>query len=114
MGAWVPVVIGVLYATGFYLMMRRSIVRMIMGLVLLSHGTNLLIFVSGGLRDVVPIIEVGARAPSRPTADPLAQAMILTAIVISFAVLAFALVLAYRSYENIGSDDVDELRAEEP
>lgn len=115
METWIPPVIGMLYATAFYLMMRRSIVKMILGLILLSHGTNLLIFISGGLTPGgVPIVGPGQKVHTGPLPDPLAQAMILTAIVISFAVLAFVLVLTYRSYESIGTDDVDDLKMTDP
>lgn len=104
------IVIGVLYMVALYLMMRRSIVKLVMGLILLGHATNLLIFASGGLiRGGVPLIPKGALLPSYPMPDPLPQAMILTAIVISFGVLAFALVLTFCSYNTIGTDDTDKL-----
>ncbi|HUG91333.1 MAG TPA: Na+/H+ antiporter subunit C [Planctomycetaceae bacterium] len=105
------VVVGGLYAAGLYLMMRRSIVRLIIGLALLSHAANLLIFTAGGLvRAGVPLIGADGEAAPRAMADPLPQALILTAIVISFAVLAFAVVLVYRTYESTGTDDLDGLR----
>jgi multicomponent Na+:H+ antiporter subunit C len=107
--------IGSLYATGIYLMLRRSLFKVIIGLVLLSHGANLLIFTAGGLtRAQPPIIPAGAIRPVEPSANPLPQALILTAIVIGFGVLAFALVLFHRAYQTIGSDDSDDLRAGEP
>lgn len=103
--------IGCLYAAGVYLMLRRSLFKLILGLVLLSHGANLLIFTAGGLtRAQPPIIPPDAATPPTPSADPLPQALILTAIVIGFSVLAFALVLFHRAYEVIGSDDPDELK----
>ena len=105
------IVIGVLYMVALYLMMRRSIVKLIMGLILLGHATNLLIFASGGLtRGGVPLIPKGSLTPIYPIPDPLPQAMILTAIVISFGVLAFALVLTFCSYNIIGTDDADKLK----
>ena len=101
-------VIGVLYAGGIYLMMRRNLVQLIIGLGLLSHGANLLIFTAGGLREgVAPILAEGEKHFSALPADPLPQALILTAIVIGFAVTAFALVLLLRTYEEVGTDDVD-------
>ncbi|GAB4338227.1 MAG: Na+/H+ antiporter subunit C [Candidatus Abyssubacteria bacterium] len=105
-------VVGVLYAGGLYLMMRRSIVKLILGLALLSHGANLLIFMMGGLtRGAPPIVEgdIGVLVP--PYADPLPQALILTAIVISFGVQAFAVVLIRRTYQAIGSSDLDDMQA---
>ena len=105
------IVIGVLYASGLYLMMRRNLVQLIIGLGLLSHGANLLIFTAGGLhKGVAPILAEGEKAFATVPADPLPQALILTAIVISFAVTAFALVLFLRTYEAVGTDDVDELK----
>ena len=105
------IVIGVLYASGLYLMMRRNLIQLIIGLGLLSHGANLLIFTAGGLRKGgAPIIAEGQKVFTNLPADPLPQALILTAIVISFAVTAFALVLFLRTYEVVGTDDVDELK----
>ena len=105
------IVIGTLYAGGLYMMMRRTLVQLIIGLGLLSHGANLLIFTSAGLRKGgPPIIPEGEKMLSSLPADPLPQALILTAIVISFAVTAFALVLFLRTYEAVGADDVDELK----
>lgn len=105
------IVIGVLYATGLYLMMRRNIAKFIIGLALLSHGANLLIFTAGGLsRGRSPVIPEGLEMPPGLIADPLPQALILTAIVISFALLAFALVLFLRTHEEVKTDDMERLR----
>jgi multicomponent Na+:H+ antiporter subunit C len=104
------IVIGGLYTAGFYMMMRRSISKLIIGLVLLSHATNLLIFtVNGVVRGRPPLIENG-QLLTPPVADPLPQALILTAIVIGFGVLAFALALIHRTYESVGTDDLDQMR----
>jgi multicomponent Na+:H+ antiporter subunit C len=104
------VVIGVLYGAGLYMMMRRSIVKLIIGLALLSHAANLLIFTVAGLtRGKAPIAAM-QRGSVAPTADPLPQALILTAIVIGFGILAFALALVLRTYETVGTDDVDRMR----
>lgn len=106
------IVIGVLYATGLYLMMRRNIAKCIIGLALLSHGANLLIFTAGGLVNRrSPVIPEGLTVPPGPIADPLPQALILTAIVISFALTAFALVLFLRTYQEVKTDDMDRLRS---
>lgn len=105
------IVIGVLYGGGLFLMMRRNFVQLILGLGMLSHGANLLIFTAGGLRrGGAPILAEGEKAFKAIPADPLPQALILTAIVIGFAVTAFALVLFLRTYEVVGTDDVDELK----
>jgi multicomponent Na+:H+ antiporter subunit C len=102
------ILVGVLFAAALYTMLRRSIVRLAIGLTLLSHAANLLIFtVSGVTRRAPPIVEEGATAPIAGSADPVPQALILTAIVISFGVLAFLLVLVKRVYQTVGSDDSD-------
>lgn len=108
------VVMGGLYAAGLYLMLARSIVRLIFGLVLIGHAANLLIFTSARLvRANPPLVPVGAGAPAPGYADPLPQALILTAIVISFGLLSFTAVLVKRSYEVIGTDDSDQMKATE-
>ena len=104
---------GVLYASGIYLMLRRRLAQLIIGLGLLSNGTNLLIFTAGGLtRGVPPVIPEDAEALVPPYADPVPQALVLTAIVIGFGLLAFALVLAHRVHDTLGTDDVDEIGRE--
>ncbi len=103
-------VIGGLYAAGYFLMMRRSMVKLIIGLVLLGHATNLLIFVLGRLvRGQSPVIPLDASLLTA-TVDPVPQALILTAIVIGFSVQAFALVLLRRAYQAVGTDDLDVMR----
>jgi multicomponent Na+:H+ antiporter subunit C len=105
-------VIGGLYAAGAYLMMRRSIVKLIIGLVLLGHGANLLIFTLGGLtRANPPLVPLGAELLAPPFANPLPQALILTAIVIGFGVQAFAVVLIHRAIQTVGTDDLDDMKA---
>ncbi|HCE67114.1 MAG: cation:proton antiporter [Geobacteraceae bacterium GWC2_55_20] len=107
------VVIGGLYAAGMYLMVRRSIVKMIFGLALLGNAANLLIFTVGRLtRGRPPHIPPDGVVPDLPLADPVPQALILTAIVIGFGVQAFALVLIKRVYQTVGSDDQDQMTLE--
>ena len=104
---------GVLYATGIYLMLRRRLAQLIIGLGLMSNGTNLVIFMAGGLtRARPPVVPEGATQLVAPYADPVPQALVLTAIVIGFGLLAFALVLAHRVHETLGTDDVDEIGRE--
>lgn len=108
MEALLAVVCGVLYGCGFYMMLRRRLAQLIIGLGLVSTGTNLLIFTAGGLtRGGPPVIPAGAEGLVPPYADPVPQSLILTAIVIGFGVTAFALVLARRVHETLGTDDVD-------
>ena len=81
-------VTGGLYAAGLYLMLRRSIVRLVIGLSLISHAANLLIFSAAGMtRTRPPIVPEGALRPEAPFADPVPQALILTSIVLGFAIL---------------------------
>jgi multisubunit Na+/H+ antiporter MnhC subunit len=98
-------VTGVLFGCGTYLLLQSNLLRIIVGLSLFSHGANLALMVSGGLkRGRPPLLTVGA-----PYADPLPQALVLTAIVISFGMTAFALVLAFRTRQVCGSNEIDEL-----
>jgi multicomponent Na+:H+ antiporter subunit C len=106
------IVIGGLFAAALYLMLRRSIVKLVIGLGLIGHAVHLLIFtVSGLTRGRPPLVPEGAELPPGAVADPLPQALILTAIVISFGVLAFAVVLIQRAYQTVGTDDLDQMQA---
>ena len=101
---------GVLYTAGIYLMLRRRLAQLIIGLGLLSNGTNLLIFTGGGLtRAQPPLVSADSGQLLPPYADPVPQALVLTAIVIGFGLLAFSLVLAHRVHTTVGTDDVDEV-----
>lgn len=103
-------VTGSIFAAGLYLMVRRSIVRLIIGLILIGHAANLAIFTIGGLvRDRAPLVEPGADGIGGAFADPLPQALILTAIVIGFGVQAFAIVLLERAARTAGTDDLDQM-----
>ena len=101
------VIAGVLYAAGLYLMLRRRLAQLIVGLGLLSNGTNVLILAAAGVTRGKPPIIDGATTRADQFADPVPQALILTAIVIGFGVLAFSLVLAHRVRQSVGSDDID-------
>ena len=101
------VVIGILFTIATYLVLSKSLLRIIVGTGLLSHAAHLLILTMGGLKQgAVPILSENAKS----YVDPLPQALILTAIVISFGVTSFCLVLAYRSYQELGTDNMDQLR----
>src|SRR3954463_16678789 len=105
------IVAGVLYATGLYLMLRRRLAQLIIGLGLLSNGSNILILSAAGVtRARPPLVTAGAAADQ--FADPVPQSLILTAIVIGFGVLAFALVLAHRVHQSAGSGDIDTIGTE--
>lgn len=105
------IAVGALYATGIYMMLRRSFVKLIIGLALISHGANLLIFAAGGLvRGSPALIPEGESHLAVEYSDPLPPALILTAIVISFAILAFTIVLVKRTYKEVGTDDLNQMR----
>ena len=107
-------VIGGLFAGGVYMLLRRSIVKLVVGLILLGHGANLLIFLMGRLTpEQAPLIPADATGLVEPFADPLPQALVLTAIVIGFGLQAFALVLVRRLYALTRTDDLDQLRTTE-
>ena len=112
MALLLAVTVGTLYACGVYLLLRRSLVKLVIGLVLLGHAANLLILAAAGTtRGLPPIIAADATVLTPPHADPLPQALILTAIVIGFGVQAFALVLLKRAYQVVGSDDLAAMRS---
>jgi multicomponent Na+:H+ antiporter subunit C len=93
------------------MMLRRSIVKLIIGLALFGHAANLLIFTVGGLsRTQPPILSNQGGGGAAAVADPLPQALILTAIVIGFGVQAFALVLIHRVVQTVGTDDLDRMK----
>jgi multicomponent Na+:H+ antiporter subunit C len=103
-------VVGILFMSATYLMLSKSLLRIIIGTGLLSHGAHLLILTMGGLKRGAPPL-LGEKAVFY--VDPLPQALILTAIVISFGVTSFFLVLAYRAYQELGTDNMNQLRGTE-
>ena len=102
------VVIGVLYTVGTYLLLQRTLTRIVIGISLLGHGANLLLLQAGGAAGLVPFVR-GDDPPGPGTvADPLPQAMVLTAIVITFGVSAFLLAMAFRSWVLTEADEVQD------
>jgi multicomponent Na+:H+ antiporter subunit C len=94
------------------MMLRRSIIKLIIGLILLSNAANLLIFtISGITRGAPPLILEGQETISGDFADPVPQALILTAIVIGFGVQAFSIVLIKKVFQRTGTDDLDDLKS---
>ena len=111
----VAALIGVFFAGAVWLLLSRSLVRMLLGLALLGNAINLVMLVAGRLSRIVPpIVPPGYEAPLAGSANPLPQALILTAIVIGFAMFSFLLVLAYRAYESLDAEDTDQMRLAEP
>ena len=102
----IALLIGVLFAVGTYLLMQRTLTRVVIGLGLMSHGANLLLLLAGGRAGRAPF--VGDEGAPAGVADPLPQALALTAIVITFGLTAFLLALAYRSWQHTHDDDVQD------
>ncbi|MBZ9777552.1 Na+/H+ antiporter subunit C [Psychroflexus sp. CAK8W] len=104
------IITGVLYASGIYMILRRSMVKLILGIILLGNGVNLLIFLLGRItKGEPPIIDSAKKVLEGVYADPIPQALILTAIVISFGLQAFAIILVKRTYKVLKTDDLDQL-----
>ncbi|WP_459195028.1 sodium:proton antiporter [Halosimplex sp. J119] len=114
-------VLGLLFALGTFLILRRDVVRVVWGVTIISQAANVYLVTMGGLTGQSPILGHGGEHPvacSVPDAgagcvtDPLVQALVLTAIVIGFGTTAFALVLTYRLYEEHGTLDLGEVTVE--
>lgn len=102
--------VAALFGAGFFCLLRRSLARVIIGLMLIGQGGNLVVFLSGGLTKQRPaFIEGGAKLPEAGLSDPLPQALVLTAIVIAFGLLAFVLALAQKAYAATKVDDMNRL-----
>ena len=107
----IAITTGVLFATGLFMVLRRSLIKILVGLLLLGYAVNLLLFDSARLiPGKPPLIPLGSLEVTSVIADPVPQALILTAIVISFGVTSFAIVLIRQVYQVVGSDDLNEIR----
>jgi multicomponent Na+:H+ antiporter subunit C len=107
--------VGALFTVAIYLFMSKHIIRVLMGAAILSNGVNLLIFTAGRItREVPPIIGADSDVLQASAANPLPQALVLTAIVIAFSFFAFLLVLGYRAFQKLDTDNSDEMRVAEP
>lgn len=101
------ITVGVLFMVGTYLLLTKSLLRIVLGLILLSHGAHFLLLTMAGLQSgTPPLLNLNSEA----YADPLPQALVLTAIVISFGMTSFLLVLSYRTYKAFKTDDLEQLR----
>ncbi|GBG08321.1 Na(+)/H(+) antiporter subunit C [Paenibacillus sp. MY03] len=110
MELYMSLAIGVLFTVGIYLILSKSLLRIVLGSSFLSHGVHLLLLTMSRLKTgAPPLLDEKAEA----YVDPLPQALILTSIVISFGVTSFLLVLAYKAYKKLGTDDMEELRGNE-
>ena len=110
MESLLAILIGGLFASAIYMILRRNIIKLIIGLSFLAHASNLLIFtIASTVRGKAPLIEKGEKYITETVADPLPQALILTAIVIGFGVSAFTIVLIRQVYQVKGKSDTNEL-----
>lgn len=105
MSVLVALVAALLAGCGTWLLLQRRLSRIIIGVGLVGHAANLLLVVSGGRRGGEPLIGLG---PEGDFADPLPQAMALTAIVITFGVTTFLLALGFRAWQVSGDDEVED------
>lgn len=107
--------VGLLMASGAYLILQKSLVRVVIGVSIISNAVNLVLFSAGKFSDApAPIIDATKNTMEGRFADPLPQALILTAIVIGFGVIAFLLVLCKQAFFNLNTDNVDDMRSTEP
>ena len=114
MGSLYVVAIGVMAAIAAYLLMSRNVLRMVLGLLLFGNAANLTIFVAGRMGSSLPPIIPEGQATVAVSANPLPQALILTAIVISFSLIAFTVVLLHKTYQALHTIDTEAMREAEP
>lgn len=106
----IALLVGLLVMSGAFLLLSGNLFRILLGLALLAQAANVLVFAAAGLGDgTAPIIPPDAQGPSESMPDPLAQALVLTAIVISFGALAFCITLLKKTHGRTGGSDVDVL-----
>ena len=107
--------VGILFSISIYLLISTYIIRMLLGVVLLGTSVNLSVFVARRIGPIAPpLIPNHLEVPPQAIANPLPQALILTAIVISFSFFVFLLVLTYRAYQDLETDDTNDMRVAEP
>lgn len=106
--------VGLVLAAGAWLALSRDILRCLIGLSVIGSGANLLVHAAGRPGANVPAIIAAGQTQLVEAANPLTQALVLTAIVIGFALLCFGLALAARLVEDTGSSDMSRLDAVEP
>lgn len=105
---------GVMMSVATYLLLSRNVLRIVLGLLVLGNGTNLALFLAGRLGTRIPPLIKAGETTIAVSANPLPQALILTAIVISFALVAFTAVLFQNAHRRLGTLDTDAMREAEP
>lgn len=109
MGSILAIVTGVLFGAGVYCILRRSLMKMMMGIILIGQAANLLVFTASGVTKAKPVFALAKEGvPPAGSADPVPQALVLTAIVISFGLVVFSLALLTRAYRALQSDDLNQ------
>lgn len=109
MNIFIAILIGSLFAAGLYCLLRRSIMKLIVGTMLLSQAVNLLVFSAAGLNSSTPaFVDPATKEPPAVHADPLSQALVLTAIVISFGLVIFTISLLLKAHRAVGSEDLND------
>lgn len=109
------ILVGFFFTVSIYLLMSKYIIRILLGVAIFGNAIHLSIFTSGRLtREIPPIIPHGSTLPQEAIANPLPQALILTAIVISFSFFSFLLVLGFRAFQDLNTDDTESMRFAEP
>jgi multicomponent Na+:H+ antiporter subunit C len=105
-----PVLVGIIFGVGLFLMLQRNIVKLAIGLILLTNGTNLFLFTAGRLTKAIPpLIPINQKTLSGEFANPVSEALILTAIVIGFGLLSFVLALIYSAYSKFRTLNPEEI-----
>jgi len=104
----ISILIGTLFAAGIYCLLRRTIMKVIVGIMLLSQAANLLVFTSSGLTASIPVF-ANSKTGTAPLghADPIPQALVLTAIVIGFGLVIFSIALLLKAYRAVKCDDIN-------
>ena len=105
---------GVLVAVAAYLILSRNVLRVVLGLLVLSNAANLSLFVAGRMESATPPLVQAGETTIAASANPLPQALILTAIVISFSLAAFTIALFEAAHRRLGTVDSDRMRVAEP
>lgn len=112
----IAIMAGALAGAGAYMMLARHMLSLVLGLALMGTAANLVVFAGGRIREGnAPLVPDGLLQPETAIANPLPQALVLTAIVIGFGLAAFALALTYAAHQRLGTVDLEKIgRAEEP
>ena len=114
MGSVLALLAGILIAIAIYLMLSGNLLRFLFGLLILSNGINISIFHAGRLTPgTPPLLGPAGSVPDAPMANALPQALLLTAIVIGFGLLAFAIALTIKAFRTFGHLEVDDMRSAE-